>query len=154
MESYARDLALSELRLDGEQLLIGERPSSKVSPTAPDLPETLVKEPSRTSQGSFGQTTTAAAPLSLSRKPPADDPPELPMPSHNSTLVLRIMPDDNSCLFRAFNSAYFGLMDNMHELRSIVAQRIQESPDVYSAVVLEKSPDEYCRWIQHPDSCR
>ena len=89
-------------------------------------------------------------PLSLTRKPGtmATEPPEVPLPSHSSTLTLRIMPDDNSCLFRAFGSAFFGAMDNMQELRSIIAQTIQSQPDKYPAVVLEKNPDDYCRWIQ------
>ena len=89
-------------------------------------------------------------PLSLTRKPAAmaTEPPEVPLPSHSSTMTLRIMPDDNSCLFRAFNSAFFGAMDNMQELRSIIAQTIQSQPDKYPAVVLEKNPDDYCRWIQ------
>ena len=93
-------------------------------------------------------------PLSLSRKPAtmATEPPEIPLPSHSSTMTLRIMPDDNSCLFRAFGSAFFGAMDNMQELRSIIAQTIQSQPDKYPAVVLEKNPDDYCRWIQTEDA--
>ena len=93
-------------------------------------------------------------PLSLTRKPAtmATEPPEVPLPSHSSTMTLRIMPDDNSCLFRAFNSAFFGAMDNMQELRSIIAQTIQSQPDKYPAVVLEKNPDDYCRWIQTEDA--
>ncbi|KAI4143339.1 MAG: hypothetical protein L6R39_004603 [Caloplaca ligustica] len=95
-------------------------------------------------------------PLSLQRKPnpTADDPPEVSLPSRAAKLVLRIMPDDNSCLFRAFGSAFFGIMDNMTELRSVIASHIQSnksSPD-YSEVVLEKPPDDYCRWIQTEDA--
>lgn len=63
--------------------------------------------------------------------------------------VLRVMPDDNSCLFRAFGTAVLPGDDlSMTELRSLVASTIQEQPDVYSQVVLEQKPDEYCRWIQ------
>ncbi|KAL8780731.1 MAG: hypothetical protein Q9194_000733 [Teloschistes cf. exilis] len=93
-------------------------------------------------------------PLSLQRKPnpTADDPPEIPLPSHAAKVVLRIMPDDNSCLFRAFGSAFFGIMDNMTELRSIIASHIQEHDDQYSEVILEKKPDDYCRWIQTEDA--
>lgn len=40
----------------------------------------------------------------------------------------------------------------MTELRSLVATYIQEQPDVYSKVVLEQEPDEYCRWIQTEDA--
>ena len=90
--------------------------------------------------------------LALARKPAPTEPPELDLPSHESTLLLRIMPDDNSCLFRAFGSAFFGQMDNMTELRSIIAQNIQANPDVYPQVVLEQKPDDYCRWIQTEDA--
>ncbi|KAG8529286.1 uncharacterized protein KY384_005921 [Bacidia gigantensis] len=93
-------------------------------------------------------------PLSLSRKSNniEQDPPEIALATHNATMVLRVVPDDNACLFRAFNTAFFGSMDNMHELRSVVAQNIQADPDTYSAVVLEKNPDDYCRWIQTSDA--
>lgn len=97
----------------------------------------------------------ASAPLSLTRKqnPSVEaDPPERPLPSHSGTLVLRIMPDDNSCLFRAFGSAFFGFMDNMTELRSLIAQQIQARPDIYSQAVLDQKPDDYCRWIQTEDA--
>jgi ubiquitin thioesterase OTU1 len=67
--------------------------------------------------------------------------------------VLRVMPDDNSCLFRALATAILPGDDlSMPELRSLVASSIQAEPSVYTKVVLEKSPDDYCRWIQSPDS--
>lgn len=96
-----------------------------------------------------------SAPMSLTRRQNTSvetDPPELPMPSHDSTLLLRIMPDDNSCLFRAFGSAFFGFIDSMTELRSLIAQEIQAQPDTYSQAVLDQKPDDYCRWIQTEDA--
>ncbi|KAL8693281.1 MAG: hypothetical protein Q9224_003783 [Gallowayella concinna] len=100
------------------------------------------------------QTRNPAQPLSLQRKSNSmgADPPEVVLASHSAKLVLRIMPDDNSCLFRAFGSAFFGIMDNMTELRSIIASYIQEHGDEYSEVVLEKPIDDYCRWIQTEDA--
>lgn len=63
------------------------------------------------------------------------------------------MPDDNSCLFRAFGTAVLPGDDlSMPELRSVVATTIQGNPELYSKVVLEKEPDNYCRWIQTPDA--
>ncbi|KAL8763032.1 MAG: hypothetical protein Q9184_001059 [Pyrenodesmia sp. 2 TL-2023] len=100
------------------------------------------------------QSRQPIQPLSLQRKPnpTVDDPPEVVLPSRAGKLVLRIMPDDNSCLFRAFGSAFFGIMDNMTELRSVIASHIQSNQDEYSEVVLEKPPDDYCRWIQTEDA--
>ncbi|KAL8675395.1 MAG: hypothetical protein Q9168_000226 [Polycauliona sp. 1 TL-2023] len=100
------------------------------------------------------QNKTPDQPLSLQRKPNSmsSDPPEVQLSSRASKVILRIMPDDNSCLFRAFGSAFFGIMDNMRELRSIIASYIQDHQEEYSEVVLEKPTDDYCRWIQTEDA--
>ena len=66
---------------------------------------------------------------------------------------MRVMPDDNSCLFRAFGTAVLPGDDaSMPELRSLVASAIQSEPEVYTKVVLEQEPDDYCRWIQTQDA--
>jgi ubiquitin thioesterase OTU1 len=142
LNDHATTTKLSELeiKLNGEQLIVSDR--------APPPPPPA--KPASVSQASNPREKDA--PLSLSRKPPPSDTPEVALPSHASTMVLRVMPDDNSCLFRAFNSAYFGAMDNMHELRSIIAQNIQSDREKYSAAVLDKNPDDYCRWIQTEDA--
>jgi ubiquitin thioesterase OTU1 len=110
------------------------------------------KSPLTSSQKTFPAATFPAAQLALSRKRNVDtlnDPPEIALPEQGGTLVLRIMPDDNSCLFRAIASAIMPGLDTMNELRSVVAQAIQANPDVYSKAVLDnKEPDDYCRWIQ------
>lgn len=131
--------------LNGEQLIVTRKEG------APEIPGS---EPAPSAAGSIAQRENPQQPpghLSLDRKQHGNvenDPPEVPSPEHSGTFVLRIMPDDNSCLFRAVGSALIGGMDTMTELRSIVAQTIQAQPDVYSEVVLEKRPDDYCRWIQ------
>ncbi|KAF7590178.1 aminotransferase [Aspergillus hancockii] len=131
------------INLNGEQLLITKR-EGHIQASA--------------CGNSEGPTSTAQEPPKKRSMPPksadavSDDPPEIPSPELAGTFVLRIMPDDNSCLFRAVGSALMGGMDAMNELRSVVAQIIQENPDVYSEAVLEKKPDDYCRWIQNEDS--
>ncbi|EAW09153.1 ubiquitin-specific protease OTU1 [Aspergillus clavatus NRRL 1] len=125
------------VNLNGEQLLITRKEDSAPPPPTQAPNEEVPQK------------------LSLSRKSHegiSDDPPEIPSTEHSGTFVLRIMPDDNSCLFRAVGSAIMGGMDTMNELRSIVAQTIQANPDIYSEAVLEKKPDDYCRWIQNEDS--
>jgi ubiquitin thioesterase OTU1 len=98
----------------------------------------------------------SSAPVSLERKKNSEitnDPPEILLPERGGSLVHRVMPDDNSCLFRAVASAVLPGMDAMNELRSIIAQEVQASPNEYSKVVLDnKDPDEYCRWIQTEDA--
>lgn len=69
-------------------------------------------------------------------------------------VVLRVMPDDNSCLFRAFSTAVIPTGDDlgMPEIRALIAGYIQQDPETYTKVVLEQRPDDYCRWIQTEDA--
>lgn len=129
------------INLNGEQLLITRKEGSQP-------PGESKEEPVLTPQQPSGNASPSQKPLESS----AEDPPEVASPDHSGTLVLRIMPDDNSCLFRAVGTAIMGGMDAMTELRSIVAQTIQDNPTIYSEAVLEKKPDDYCRWIQSEDS--
>jgi ubiquitin thioesterase OTU1 len=145
--SAAAKLSALGIDLDGEQLIVSEHvaPIDRGSERA-SRPSPAPAPPAAT------PAPASLPPLSLARKDAPTDAPELPLPSHQATLLLRIMPDDNSCLFRAFSSAYFGAMDNVTELRSVVAQSIRAEPDKYPAVVLEKPRDAYCRWIQTADA--
>lgn len=161
LKDYGSAARLSEIdiKLDGEQLIVSAStigpnkhpPSVEVSRNPPDPSFSFAGVGTAPST----PATKSSKPLSLSRKPTSQDmdAPELPLVTHSSTLILRIMPDDNSCLFRAFSTAFFGTgIDSMHELRSIIAQHIQSHPERYSSVVLEKDPDDYCRWIQKEDA--
>ena len=152
LENLSEDLRVSDLGvpLNGEQLIISEKVEAQEAPPVSQIQSSSSQIPP--DQHSPGVTASSTTPLSLNPKQSPEDPPELAIPARASTLLIRVMPDDNSCLFRAFNSAFFGAMDNMHELRSIIAQSIQADPATYSAVVLEKSPDDYCRWIQSSDA--
>ena len=92
--------------------------------------------------------------LSLQRKQntAAGDPPEVSVPSHAATLVLRVMPDDNSCLFRALGTCILGSsVDGVVELRDTVATAIQSQPARFNAAVLGRDPDQYCKQIKSPD---
>ncbi|KAF2086266.1 OTU-domain-containing protein [Saccharata proteae CBS 121410] len=131
----------TELKLDNEQLIVTSR----------DVQGKLENPMANSTPSADSQYSSQ--PIPLSRKEQDMDPPEIPVPSHTGTLVLRVMPDDNSCMFRALGSAVLGQdLDSMRELRSLVAQGIQAQPELYSEVVLQKDPDDYCRWIQRDDA--
>lgn len=101
------------------------------------------------------QSSSQSAPLSLQRKQneALKDTPEVTLPDGRGTVVLRVMPDDNSCMFRAVGSAVLtDSLDSMTELRSMVAQAIQRQTDFYNEAILQRSPDEYAQWIQYSDS--
>ncbi|UNI17313.1 ubiquitin-specific protease otu1 [Purpureocillium takamizusanense] len=89
-----------------------------------------------------------------SRPFPTDNEPAedivVPWPEREGTLLLRIMPSDNSCLFTAFGGA---LPDQLpaFSLRRMMADYIKEHPDVYSEAVLGCDTAEYCRSIQDPN---
>ena len=59
-----------------------------------------------------------------------------------SWVVLRVMPDDNSCMFTAVGGA-LGIEDPSRALRQQVVEYIRSHPDEYSKVVLGDDPTKY-----------
>lgn len=121
------------IKLDGEQLIIlprdvqqslhnpmsGHTPNPQSHGTLPPLKDVQPRQhyPGDFPSGSI--KAEQAAPLSLQRKPNdlEGDPPEVPVPGLEGLLVLRVMPDDNSCMFRALGSAVLGdALDSMNEV--------------------------------------
>lgn len=171
LDRYSPDqsLATLDIKLNGEQLLVTRSDSSSdansVKPRQ-DIEQTKLSKPSASTPSSkavpvaenppkSSSGKAPAAPLSLTRKENKEmsDPPEIFMPDVGGTLVLRIMPDDNSCLFRAISSAVMSDLDAVTELRSIVAEAIQADPERFNKAVLDnKDPNKYCRWIRSQDS--
>ncbi|CZT53254.1 probable OTU1 Yeast OTU Deubiquitinating enzyme 1 [Rhynchosporium secalis] len=155
LEGRDKALPLSELgvKLDGEQLIISPKDDG---PIEEETKVTGVPSAQKATQGLDGTGSASLKehkPVSLQRKGMVGDVPEVYLPGRGTTVVLRVMPDDNSCLFRAFGTAVLpGDDQSMTELRSIIATAIHSQPETYSKVVLEQEPDDYCRWIQTPDA--
>jgi ubiquitin thioesterase OTU1 len=145
LDNFQPDQRILEvgIHLNGESLIVAQKEGATrgVGDDAPTAP----------SQPSPSQPSEPSMPLKP-HEDTAEDPPEIASPEHAGTFVLRVMPDDNSCLFRAVGAAVMGDMDTMVELRSIVAGAIQSNPTEYTAAMLGKKPDEYCTWIQNEDS--
>ena len=144
-------ITASGLKLNNESIQV-------IPPSAPAAPQ---PSPSTTSTLPSGPHTPSAGPsssITTKPKPPAPDPrqdiPEIPLPSESATLVLRVMPDDNSCLFRAIATAVSGDQDADHvtKLRWHCADYIQSNPGIYNKAILGKEPGEYCAWIQQENS--
>ncbi|CAB5396097.1 unnamed protein product [Rhizophagus irregularis] len=82
------------------------------------------------------------------------------IPTENGFFILREMPDDNSCLFRAIGVVRIleddyvldRSTDTVQHLRQIVIDHIRKNPDHFSDVVLGKPREEYCSWIARKDS--
>ncbi|KAI1340652.1 OTU-domain-containing protein [Xylariaceae sp. FL0016] len=79
------------------------------------------------------------------------------MPETGSSLVLRVMPDDNSCLFTAVAGAVRGLPTEKDaytpdRLRHIAVEQIQADPIKYNQVVLDSPPLAYCERMLQSDT--
>lgn len=138
----------TDLKLNGAQIMV-------MAVATGDPSEQKQEEQSQSTQQSQSSSQSQSAPLSLQRKQNSalKDTPEVRVSDRAGTVVLRVMPDDNSCMFRALGSAVLSdSLDSMTELRSLVAQGIQRDPDLYNEAVLQRSPDEYCKWISYSDS--
>ncbi|KAK0611181.1 hypothetical protein B0T14DRAFT_487975 [Immersiella caudata] len=75
----------------------------------------------------------------------------LEWPERNGHIVLRVMPDDNSCMFTAFGGA-FGLDNPSVVLRQKVADYILEHPEEYNKVILGDEPLRYTSRMKQMDT--
>lgn len=158
LDPHDRSKPLSELGvvLDGQQLLVSAKEDRAARPE-PAAPSSSSSHGGATSTARVKRSamprakTKSPGPTPAPPSPPRPfekDPPQVAVPERGGTLVLRVMPDDNSCLFRAFGSAALGGVDSVVELRSMVADAIQAAPHLWNELMLGKPPDEYCRWIK------
>lgn len=173
LDDYPASKLLTELdvKLNGEQLLVTRAEDATTSPVSSSVSETQAnnmrsqttgKTPSKVQSSTSATQSSSSqpgsrkpdAPLTLARKERKDmDPPEVFAPELGGTIVIRIMPDDNSCLFRAISLAVLSDLDAVTELRSIIAETIQQDPITFNRAVLDnKDPNKYCQWIRSQDS--
>lgn len=85
--------------------------------------------------------------------------PSIYIESLDKYLILRNIPDDNSCMFNSISYGLFGYnsfdrdgISPPSNLRSIISSTIQDNQDTYNEVVLGRSVDKYCQWILKKDS--
>ena len=68
-------------------------------------------------------------------------------------MLIRVMPDDNSCLFSAISYVFHqGDRTRAGEMRELAANLIFSDPLRYDAVVLGREPSAYIQWIMRPNS--
>lgn len=85
--------------------------------------------------------------------------PSVYIESLDKYLILRNIPDDNSCMFNSISYGLFGYnsferdgISPPSNLRSIISSTIQDNQDTYSEVVLGRPIYKYCQWILKKDS--
>lgn len=70
-------------------------------------------------------------------------------------LTRRVVPADNSCLFRSIALLMEGGetdSSRIRELRELIASIVCSRPAEYTEAVLGKSNQEYCLWIRNPET--
>lgn len=67
-------------------------------------------------------------------------------------LKLRVMEDDNSCMFNAVGYDIMRTTNVMFELRTIISETIMNDPINYSDAILGRPRKEYCDWIRKETS--
>ncbi|KAL1858022.1 ubiquitin-specific protease otu1 [Diaporthe australafricana] len=101
-------------------------------------------------------TATAAPEVPMATKP--DFKPKAVEPDHtviewpdkDGYIALRVMPDDNSCMFTAFGGV-LQRADPAPTLRREVAEYILAHPDKFDKVVLEMEPQRYAQTMLSPE---
>lgn len=73
-------------------------------------------------------------------------------PCGHKKLVLRVMEDDNSCMFRAVGYNMMKDADTMFEMRMMVKDKIASDPETYSDAILGRPRAEYMSWITRQDA--
>ena len=62
------------------------------------------------------------------------------------------IPADNSCLFNAVNFAINQNADSPEIIRGIISSEIKFNQEEYNSAVLDKDPEEYCKWIMKKET--
>ncbi|GHJ87637.1 hypothetical protein NliqN6_4039 [Naganishia liquefaciens] len=117
---------------------LGSSPLAEKTPSHPPNPPT-------------GGTGTFPAYPSTTQ---SSTPTSIPLADGAGTLVHRIVPDDNSCLFSAVGIVFRGGYDEtvVKELREVVAEEIRKDPINYSDVILGRPREEYIDLITRPST--
>lgn len=80
--------------------------------------------------------------------------PSTPAATSRGTMVVRVVPDDNSCLFRSVNALLMrpDTEASIYDLRAEVSAVVTASPKLFSEAFLGRPTAEYCSWIMSENS--
>ncbi|KAL2268095.1 hypothetical protein VTJ83DRAFT_2941 [Remersonia thermophila] len=125
----AQNVPIRELSLKGETIVVAPTDTQPAPPPAESQP----------------------APKPFAPKAVEPDETAISWPERGGYLVLRVMPDDNSCMFTAFGGA-IGLENPSRKLRDQVADYILSHPDQYNAAILGEPPLRYTNRMRQMDT--
>ncbi|KAL2163738.1 hypothetical protein VTH06DRAFT_5797 [Thermothelomyces fergusii] len=115
--------------------------------------ETIVVAPVDTTPPAPVSQPAPAEPKQKPFTPKGIEPDEtsLEWPERGGYIVLRVMPDDNSCMFTAFGGA-IGLQNPSKTLRDQVADYILNHPNEYNKAILGEEPLVYTSRMRRMDT--
>ncbi|GAA5826085.1 hypothetical protein JCM5353_004208 [Sporobolomyces roseus] len=153
--STSKDLPLSTIGIrSGDTIIVAESSSTAATNSSKPSPSPLAAPPPAVV--STPHSAAVATHPSPARAPAA------PQASSNSPqfvevdggyLVLRVVPDDYSCLFTAISLVFNpSSPPNSASLRQIIADTIRSDPSTYSEVLLGRPPSDYISTILSPKS--
>ncbi|AFR98666.2 ubiquitin thioesterase OTU1 [Cryptococcus neoformans C23] len=140
----------------GEQLIVSSVPSSGSSKKAP----VTAQPPATTNSALAASRPISASPIlaaplvsNASQDQGAESGESVALPGRDAGyLQLRVVPDDNSCLFSAIGVVFEGGIEAAQRLRTVVANAIKDDPFTYSEVMLGQPIDQYVKRIQKPQT--
>ncbi|KZO90517.1 hypothetical protein CALVIDRAFT_542634 [Calocera viscosa TUFC12733] len=156
------ELPISSLGLQrGDQLIVNAVAGSAPRPTPAPAP---APSPARTAATPSLAPRAAAPPAQSFGQDPtfdfggAEESAEESVECEGQVLVLRVAPDDNSCLFHSLSYVLPAIPTSPNErptttsLRSLAAATILSDPINYDEATLGQSPDSYATAIQKPQT--
>nr|KIR84278.1 ubiquitin thioesterase OTU1 [Cryptococcus tetragattii IND107] len=124
----------------GEQLIVNSVPSgssSKKAPVIAQSPSTIVPAPVASNRTNAPPILAAPLVSNASQDQGAEGGESVALPGRDAGyLQLRVVPDDNSCLFSAIGIVFEGGIEAAQKLRTVVANAIKDDPFTYSEVML------------------
>ncbi|GAA6061841.1 hypothetical protein JCM10212_000758 [Sporobolomyces blumeae] len=140
----------------GDTVIVAERSrSSTPAPVVPSRPQPAAREVESLAPTSDrtreSETESRARPTAGVATTPSSTPESVEV--DGGYLVLRVVPDDNSCLFTACSLVLNpSAPPNPSSLRRVVADTIRSNPSDYSEAILGRDPLEYIETILSPSS--
>ncbi|WWD18666.1 hypothetical protein CI109_103119 [Kwoniella shandongensis] len=139
----------------GEQIIVTAVPAPPApSTSAPPKAEPTPAPSIKAINDSISAPTphTADSPLAQNDIP-VESAESVALPGRDAGfLQLRVVPDDNSCLFSAIGVVFEGGIEAAQQLRKVVADAIRDDPFTYSDVMLGQPRDEYIKRIVKPET--
>ncbi|KAI9634711.1 uncharacterized protein MKK02DRAFT_16490 [Dioszegia hungarica] len=137
----------------GEQIIVTSVPPTAAPEPATNAPVAPTPTPGPSIKH-LNETISAPSPHPAQPRPASQPSAEsIPLPGRDAGyLQLRVVPDDNSCMFSALGVVFEGGMEAAGKLRQVAADEIRRDAETWSEVVLGQPRDSYISKISSKDA--